>query len=237
MKEKLRGRIHKSWEQVFEGNSGRLFLNAAARLIKSYDRKDIQGFRIAPYTGNKMIPRVQDLLHPFRKVPLDKVKVVILNSFPINSLDITGIPFLLQYGKTTTTANNPIINLDNAYCKYKNDAFQTVDIESWMEQGVLLLNVSLTIEYNSDQSHNAVWRPFTISIIKAIYKQNPDCVFVALGNLPKRIFDELPSIASVVDCPEPCRYPAKRRKEFIDCEMFERINQELTIRNINTIDW
>jgi uracil DNA glycosylase len=233
----LKGRVHSSWEEIFLNSTGTRFLHAVSSLVRTYTKKDVRGFNINPINQTVIVPRMQDILHPFRKTNFNEIKVVILNDNPMDSIHASGIPFLLDH---KDEVKNPNRCLEEAYQIHHSDPFIDLnrdDFDSWMSQGVLLINASLTREYRTSTSHRTVWSMFNESLLNDIYTENPDCVFVALGGYPYRCLDVLPPEASILAFPNADYSTGESRSRFNNSGLFKQINQELEDKELPIINW
>tara|TARA_B100001094_G_scaffold142353_1_gene137938 strand:+ start:472 stop:1116 length:645 start_codon:yes stop_codon:yes gene_type:complete len=106
------------------------------------------------------------------------------------------------------------------------------DIESWAKQGVLMLNVALTVIEKKPESHMKFWKPYTLDIINYINSNLSGVVFVAWGGFALKqleYIDKTKHTLLVSSHPSPLG-AHKRLKEypaFIGSNIFNKINENL----------
>lgn len=146
-----------------------------------------------------------------------------------------GLCFSVQPGVATPPS------LVNIYKELKRDL--NIDIpnhgylQSWAEQGVLLLNTSLTVERANAGSHAAKgWQPFTDRIISVVSEQRPHLVFLLWGahaQSKERLIDTSKHL--VLRSPHPS--PLSAHRGFIGNGHFSRTNKFLEQNGLTPIDW
>jgi uracil-DNA glycosylase len=110
-------------------------------------------------------------------------------------------------------------------------------LQSWAEQGVLLLNSVLTVERGQAGSHqNKGWERFTDQIIKRLNDEREGIVFVLWGGYAQkkgRVIDR--SRHLVLEAPHPS--PLSAHRGFFGCRHFSKINNYLAERGQSQINW
>lgn len=132
--------------------------------------------------GKIICPPRDQIFRAFELTPPDKVKVVIVGQDPYHTPgQANGLAFSIANG-------NPIQpSLRNIFKELVNDIGcpmpTTTDLTPWAEQGVLLLNASLTVEAHKANSHSGWgWDVFTGEIFAATAKLEQPVVYLAWGN-------------------------------------------------------
>ncbi|OOQ59709.1 uracil-DNA glycosylase [Mucilaginibacter pedocola] len=132
--------------------------------------------------GHKIYPKSAEIFNAFNKTPYDKVKVVILGQDPYHGEhQAHGLSFSVQRGIAIPRS------LNNIYKELKTDipGFTIPthgNLEKWAEQGVLLLNTSLTVRANEAASHSKKgWEHFTDAVIKKLSQDAKGIVFILWG--------------------------------------------------------
>ena len=109
-------------------------------------------------------------------------------------------------------------------------------LEPWAQQGVLLLNATLTVRAGQANSHSALgWAEFTDTLLRQISAAKPRCVFVLWGNFAKRKAELLDSRHPVFVSAHPS--PLSARHGFFGSRIFSRCNQALQTAGLEQIDW
>ncbi|MCY1408341.1 Uracil-DNA glycosylase [compost metagenome] len=110
-------------------------------------------------------------------------------------------------------------------------------LQHWAEQGVLLLNTSLTVEQGKAGSHaSAGWQPFTDKVIEVVSRERPHLVFLLWGahaQSKERLID--PTKHLILRSPHPS--PLSAHRGFIGNGHFARTNKFLEQHGLTAIDW
>ena len=122
------------------------------------------------------------IFNAYDKTPVNKVKVVLLGQDPYHGEgQAHGLCFSVQ------TGIKPPPSLVNIFKELYDDLKLPVpvhgNLEKWAEQGVLLLNATLTVRANQPRTHfNKGWEKFTDATIKKISEVRSNLVFLLWGN-------------------------------------------------------
>ena len=133
------------------------------------------------YSSTKVYPPGKFIFNAFEKCIFDNTKVVILGQDPYHGYNqANGLSFSVNDG----VAMPP--SLQNIFKEIKEDLAiaipRTGNLERWAEQGVLLLNSTLTVRAGEAGSHQKKgWETFTDAVIKCISEQRQDVVFMLWG--------------------------------------------------------
>ena len=103
-----------------------------------------------------------------------------------------------------------------------------MDVTKWMEQGVLLINASMTRELKSNSNHVSYWNNFTTALIDSIYNYNKECLFVVIGNDIHDVTCNLPKEAHIIYTPQGVCKTEQERATFHKSNFFKTIDQELS---------
>ena len=176
------------------------------------------------------------IFNAFEKTPFDKVKVVIIGQDPYhNPGQAHGLSFSVPDGVP------PPPSLKNIFKEIHNDLGIPIprsgNLEKWAEQGVLLLNASLTVRENEPGSHARVgWITFTNEVIRKISDQKSGIVFLLWGNFAQEkqeLIDEGKHFVLKAAHPSPL----SAHRGFLGCKHFSTTNQLLMQEGITPIDW
>ena len=135
----------------------------------------------------------------------------------------------------------PPPSLVNIFKELKNDLGIAIshhgNLSHWAEQGVLLLNASLTVRANEPMSHSKIgWAEFTDAAIKTISEKKNKVVFLLWGKFAQEkqlLIDEKKHL--VLKAAHPSPFSAE--KGFFGCKHFSKTNEYLQQQHIETIDW
>ena len=126
------------------------------------------------------------IFNAFNLCPFDKVKVVIIGQDPYHGPgQAHGLCFSVPEGIDQPPS------LQNIFKEINNDLGKPVptsgNLERWAEQGVLLLNATLTVRAHQAGSHqNKGWETFTDAVIKIISEKKENLVFFLWGSYAQR---------------------------------------------------
>ena len=186
--------------------------------------------------GKEIFPASSLWFAAFDSTPFDKVKVVILGQDPYHGPEqahglcfsvppeIKIPPSLVNVYKELATDLN--IPLSTNGC-----------LEYWAEQGVLLLNATLTVENAQAGSHqNKGWETFTDKAIQVLNEQREGLVFILWGSYAQKkgaFIDAQRHL--VIKSPHPS--PLSAYRGFFGSRPFSQTNTYLKSKNKKAIDW
>ena len=187
------------------------------------------------YSKYTIYPDKNNIYNALKLTPPDKVKVVILGQDPyINQDQANGLSFSVQPGITIPPS------LRNIFREQRKDLGiiqpNSGDLTKWAEQGVLLLNTTLTVRAGLSNSHQGKgWGIFTDSIIKYL-GQKENIVFMLWGNNAKakrKLIDSSKNL--ILEAAHPS--PLSATRGFFGCQHFSKANNYLIEHNLSPIDW
>jgi len=182
-----------------------------------------------------IFPPNKDVFNAFLYTPWEDVKVVILGQDPYHT---KGFAMGLAFGVTPST---PIPkSLINIYKELEDDLGiirKNGCLIDWAEQGVLLLNTSLTVREGIPGSHSDIgWEQFTDNIIQTLSNEKEHLVFVLWGNhaiKKQKLIDN--SKHYILTSPHPS--PLSAHKGFFGSKPFSKTNAYLVEHKIPEITW
>ncbi len=137
------------------------------------------------YMTKKVFPSPVDMFRAFDLCAPEHVRVVILGQDPYHTPGVAdGLAF-------SSTQRNPVPpSLENIFkeieAEYSTVCPRSPDLTNWAEQGVLLLNASLTVESGLANSHaDFGWHQFTDAVIRAVSDNQDRVVFMLWGNFAR----------------------------------------------------
>ena len=186
--------------------------------------------------GKVLFPPRHLCFNALNSTPLDKVSVVILGQDPYHGpgqahglcfsvrLDVPPPPSLVNIFKE--------IEADLGHPRPDHGCLQT-----WAEQGVLLLNAVLTVEQGNAGAHQGKgWETFTDKVIETINRERDDVVFLLWGSYARKKGRHIDRNRHLVlEGPHPS--PLSAYRGFFGCSHFSRANDWLLSRNRPAIDW
>jgi len=176
------------------------------------------------------------IFNAFAHTPFDKVKVVILGQDPYHGKgQAHGLCFSVPDGV------RPPPSLVNMYKEIYNDLgiapSSSGNLECWADQGVFLLNATLTVRAATAGSHqNKGWETFTNKVIQSLSEGCEHLVFLLWGNYArakKSLIDTQKHL--VLEAPHPSPFSAD--SGFFGCKHFSKANEYLRLHGVEAIDW
>jgi uracil-DNA glycosylase len=216
--------IEESWKKVL----GEEFDKPYFRALKSFLVEEKQ--RVLVYPPGK------NIFEAFNRTPFHNVKVVILGQDPYHGAgQAHGLCFSVPGGVAFPPSLQNIFrelqtDLDIPYPKSGN-------LSRWADQGVLLLNATLTVRANQAGSHQKQgWESFTDGAIQKLSEQRSKLVFLLWGKFAqnKKSLIDL-SRHYVLEAPHPS--PLSVYRGFFGCAHFSKANRLLVENGIKPIDW
>ena len=197
----------------------------------------LKAFLQAEKDQNKVIyPPTSNWFHALEVTPLDKVKVVILGQDPYHQFgQAHGLCFSVQPSVKVPPS------LANIYKELITDVGAGTAthgcLESWAEQGVLLLNAVLTVEDSKANAHQGKgWEQFTDKIISIVNTHCDRVVFLLWGNYAQKkgaMIDTQKHL--VLKAPHPS--PLSAHRGFLGCRHFSLANTYLVENGKTAINW
>lgn len=194
------------------------------------------------YSGAKPIypPRSQ-VFAAFHLTPFDKVKVVLIGQDPYHGPgQAHGLCFSVRDGvPLPPSLRNIFKEMSNEFnCELRTSG----DLTAWAQQGVLLLNMALTVVERKPASHQLKWKRFTDAVIQALAKKE-NLVFIAWGNPAKKAVAQIARQKHLVlESAHPSPLSAHgssnlARPSFFGNGHFQKANDYLRQTNQEPITW
>jgi len=182
-------------------------------------------------------PRGSEIFNAFNCTPFYSTKVVLLGQDPYHGLgQAHGLSFSVPLGVA------PPPSLMNIFKELATDIpnFKIPshgNLTSWAQQGVLLLNATLTVRANEAGSHQQKgWEPFTDAVIATLSARREHLVFLLWGRFAQAkasLIDEQKHL--VLKAAHPSPFSAYHG--FFGCKHFSKTNAYLESVGLPTIDW
>ena len=186
--------------------------------------------------GKEIYPPGQLIFNALNSTPLDQVKVVVIGQDPYHGPgQAHGLCFSVQPGVATPPS---LVNILQELKRDLNiDIAAHGNLQHWAEQGVLLLNTSLTVERGIAGSHAGKgWQMFTDKVIEVVSAHQAHLVFLLWGahaQSKERLIDTSKHL--VLRSPHPS--PLSAHRGFIGNGHFSRTNKFLEQHGMTPIDW
>ena len=180
-------------------------------------------------------PSEDRIFNAFNLCPFDKVKVVILGQDPYHEQgQAMGLSFSVPDGvKLPPSLRKIYKEIEEDFCKSMPES--SGNLTHWAEQGVLLLNTTLTVRAGAANSHKDLgWQEFTDAVIKALSEHHEHIVFMLWGNNAKKK-------KNLIDINRHCiiesYHPAARQRYKFKKHQFTCCNAYLKQQGLEEIDW
>jgi uracil-DNA glycosylase len=189
------------------------------------------------YATTTVYPLGSQIFHAFDACPFEEVKVVILGQDPYHGKNQAhGLAFSVNEGVRTPPS------LQNIFKELQDDIPGTPapangNLDRWAQQGVLLLNATLTVRAATPGSHQKKgWEEFTDTVIRKVSEDRPHVVFILWGAYAQKK-EELIDASKhlVLKAAHPSPYSADRG--FFGSKPFSQTNAWLAQHGEQPITW
>jgi uracil-DNA glycosylase len=183
-------------------------------------------------------PKGAEYFNAFNSIPVEQVKVVILGQDPYHGPDQAhGLCFSVPPGVGTPPSLINIFKEIQADLGLGAEQFRHGHLQSWAQQGVLLLNSVLTVEAGHAASHQGKgWEEFTDRAISVLNERREHVVFMLWGAYAQKkgaVIDADRHL--VLKAPHPS--PLSAHRGFLGCRHFSKANNYLIQHGLEPIDW
>ena len=217
-------RIDESWKTVLQPEFDKPYFER----LTSFVRQE--------YASGTCYPPAGRIFSAFDHCPFDKVKVVIIGQDPYHE---PGQANGMCFSVSPTTPMPP--SLVNIFKEIQDDLGTPPpangDLTRWADQGVLLLNATLTVRAHAAASHQRQgWEEFTDAVIHVLNEQRDNLVFILWGSSAQRkgaIIDRARHLVLTSVHPSPLSAYAG----FFGNHHFSRANDYLVQHGQTPIDW
>ena len=217
-------RIEDSWKRV---------------LGPEFEKKyfvDLTDFVRTAYMTGKCFPPAKLIFNAFNRTPFDKVKVVILGQDPYHEPgQAQGLAFYVPPGIQTPPS---LINIAKELNEdVRRETGDVPDLLSWTDQGVLLLNATLTVAAHRAGSHQGRgWETFTDAVVRALATEREHLVFILWGSYAQKKGAFIDRNRHCVICSEHPS-PLSAYRGFFGSKPFSKANAYLKANGIGEIVW
>lgn len=170
----MKVKIHPSWLTILENEFTKPYFEQLISFVKN------------EYKIHTCYPKGSEIFAAFDQCPFENVKVVIIGQDPYHGPNqANGLCFSVNDGIPFPPS------LQNIFKEIESDLKipypKSGNLERWADQGVLLLNATLTVRQSAAGSHqNKGWETFTDAVIQAISNRKENLVFLLWGGFAKK---------------------------------------------------
>ena len=218
-------KLNSAWLAHLESEFGQDYMQSLRQFLRNEKSR-----------GKQIFPPGEQIFNALNTTPLDSVKVVILGQDPYHG---PGQAHGLCFSVLPGVAVPP--SLKNIFKELKADLGVPIpshgNLQSWAEQGVLLLNAVLTVEKAMAASHQGKgWEQFTDRVVEVVNQSKEQVVFLLWGSYAQKkglIIDR--KRHNVLQSTHPS--PLSAYRGFLGCQHFSQVNQYLEKTGQQPIDW
>lgn len=218
-------RLEPSWKSVLNPEFQKDYMIQLGQFLRTEKSK------------NKVIyPKATEFFAAFENTPVEKVKVVVLGQDPYHGPNQAhGLCFSVR------PPTPPPPSLVNIFKELKADMNIPLpkhgSLVSWAQQGVLLLNATLSVEAERAGSHqNRGWETFTDCVVQYLNSNKSHLVFLLWGSYAQKkgaFIDRKKHL--VLEAPHPS--PLSAHRGFLGCKHFSKTNAYLQKNGIAPVEW
>ncbi|MCC1497636.1 uracil-DNA glycosylase [Alcanivorax sp. 1008] len=217
--------LEAGWKQVLAGELSSDYMTHLRAFLRAEKQQ-----------GKEIYPPSSLIFNAFEHTPFDQVKVVILGQDPYHGPgQAHGLCFSVPEG------TRPPPSLVNIFKEIERDlakpASKNGNLEHWADQGVLLLNATLTVEKGLAGSHQRKgWERFTDAVIDRLNRERDGIVFMLWGSYAQKkgaLIDRDRHL--VLTAPHPS--PLSAHRGFLGCGHFSKANEYLVAQDKMPVDW
>lgn len=220
-------RIDESWRKLLQPEFDSPYFAELARFVRS------------EYLRGRVYPPGKLIFAAFDRTPVDKVKVVILGQDPYHEPgQAQGLAFYVPPDvRTPPSLLNIAKELSAEYPERAAAGSPTPDLLSWANQGVLLLNATLTVAAGRAGSHQGRgWETFTDAVVRRLAEARDNLVFLLWGSYAQRkgaVIDRSRHLVLTSAHPSPL----SAMRGFFGCNHFRSANDYLVRHDMTPIKW
>ena len=218
--------IEESWLKILKDEFDKPYMKALKAFLLTEKEK-----------GYEVYPKGSEIFNALNHTSFEKVKVVLLGQDPYHGPgQAHGLSFSVQKGVTIPPS------LKNIYKELASDIPGFVipshgNLTKWADEGVLLLNATLTVRAREAGSHQGKgWEIFTNKIISRISEEHEGIVFLLWGRYAQNksaLIDS--SKHKILTAAHPSPFSAYNG--FFGCNHFSKTNEILKQEGKNPVDW
>lgn len=217
-------KLEAGWKRRLSDEFGKPYFENLVKFVKE------------EYAHHTIYPPGSMIFNAFEHCPFDKVKVVILGQDPYHQPgQAHGLSFSVREGVPFPPS------LVNIFKEITTDLGKptprTGDLTRWAEQGVLLLNATLTVRASQAGSHqNKGWEEFTDAAIRSLAAERQGLVYMLWGSYAQKkgaFIDNTSNLVLKTVHPSPL----SSYRGFFGSRHFSQANTYLDEQGVGAIDW
>ena len=199
----------------------------------------VAGINATINKGSSVIPRKNQIFASLNRFDGGNFRVLMIGQDPYPTPgNATGFAFASASGRPVPASLKQVFKeIDQ---EYGSKMYETLrfngNLDSWIDQGVMLLNTALTIGVGNESHRDIGWNDFVSDVIEYL-DQTYVFVTIALGsNAAKVASDHVHKNKSlIITAGHPS--PMNRSRPFLGCKCFEQANAKLMSVNLLPVSW
>lgn len=209
-------RLSNDWREIFDDN-----LEELKKIGKKLERQ------------TQVFPPPELVFRVFT-LPLKEIRVLLIGQDPYhNNNQAMGLSF------SVPSRTPPPPSLVNIFKELESDGFKVKDkragdLTKWFDQGVFLLNTSLTVRKGEPNSHEELWRDFMKSVLQYLDTNCEDLVIIAMGTFAQRVTSRFSNRHRQIRIAHPSPFSCHN---FFGSKPFSKTNRFLREKGKKEIDW
>lgn len=209
-------KIEESWKTLLGAEFEKEYFSKLAAFVRD------------AYAKGPCYPPAKLIFNAFNRTPFDKVKVVILGQDPYHEPgQAQGLAFYVP----------PAVDTPPSLRNIAKELGHMPDLMDWTDQGVLLLNATLTVAAHCAGSHQGHgWETFTDAVVRLLAERRDNLVFILWGAYAQRkgaFIDRTRHL--VIESAHPS--PLSAHRGFFGSKPFVRANDYLAAHGLAPIAW
>lgn len=181
-------------------------------------------------------PSIRDVFRAFEMTSLNECKIVFLGQDPYPQ---KGVATGLCFANHEDTRISPSLDVLMECCINPELPHGHIDfdvtLESWAEQGILLLNSALTCEVNKIGAHVMLWRPFISRLLYNLSRHTPGIIYVLFGRQAGTFRPYINRFDSVIEVEHPAFFARTHTK--MPYNLFNNIDRLMKEKYGTKIKW
>jgi uracil-DNA glycosylase len=228
--------LHESWKKVLKDEFEKVYFLELSRFVKN-----------EILAGQTIYPHPKNIFAALDTTPFDQVKVVILWQDPYHwPGQAHGLAFsVLEWVRNPPSLMNIFKEIEMEKKSWALPPWEggvggiaaSGNLSRWAQQGVLLLNTTLTVRAGQPMSHAGKgWENFTDAIIKTLSEKQDFLIFLLWGShaqKKKSLIDMKKHL--ILEAPHPS--PLSAHRGFLGCGHFSKTNALLREHGLSEIQW
>ena len=206
--------------------------------IVSDDFDKILKFLLAEaQAGKRFTPVLKQVFRAFEQCQFKDLKVVMVGQDPYPHIGVAdGIAFSCSnLGVVQPSLKFMFKEIENTV--YPDGYRWDPDLTRWSNQGVLLLNSSLTTTIGKVGQHYVIWQPFIAFLFDLLSHHYPNLVYVFMGKKAQEYMDYVTDTSVKIITSHPASAAHQQSERWESNDMFNKVNQKLKDQNLKTIVW